>query len=124
MKLKQFTGENGGNAIIGIPENVEFELIGGTFISSNTSVHLEITCRKDPYQNFEEIDNELKKECPVLPIQKLRENTAVRTLPMKSGYEADIYNERSDQAITIFVGPENNDSLKLLSDMIQSAEFI
>ncbi|WNY28985.1 hypothetical protein MmiEs2_11980 [Methanimicrococcus stummii] len=124
LKMKQFTGDNGGNAMVGIPENAEFELINGTFVSSNTSAHLEITCRKDPYQDFQAVDNELKKDCPILQVKKLREGAIVRVLPMKSGYEADIYNERNDQAISILAGPENRDHLDLLLEMIKSAKFI
>ncbi len=124
LKTKQFTGNNGGNAVVGIPENTEFELVDETFISTNTSVYVEITCRKDPYQDFEAVDNEMKKAYPVLPVKKLRPQTVIRVRPGKAGYEADIYNERNDQAITIMVGPENEKNLDLLLDMIKSAQFI
>lgn len=124
LKTKQFTGDNGGNAMVCIPTGAEFELIEETFVSSNTAVYLEVKCRKDPYQDFETIDSEKKKDNPILPIKKLRERTVVRVLPGKSGYEADIYNERNDQAVTIHIGPNNNDNLELLLDMVKSAKFI
>lgn len=124
LKTKQFTGTNGGNAVVGIPENTEFELVNETFISTNTAVYVEITCRKDPYQDFEAVDNEAKKEYPIQPVKKLRPRTVIRMRPGKAGYEADIYNERNDQAITIMVGPENDQNLDLLLDMIKSAKFI
>ncbi|WNY23630.1 hypothetical protein MmiHf6_09390 [Methanimicrococcus hongohii] len=124
LKTKQFTGDNGGNAVVGIPENAEFNLADEIFISTNTSVYIEIMCRKDPYQDFEAVDNETKKDLPILPVKKLRERTVIRVLPGKNGYEADIYNERNDQAIRILVGPENKDNLNLLLDMIKSAKFI
>lgn len=124
LKKKQFAGENGGNAMVEVPENTEFELVGKTFVSANTSIHLEITCRKDPYRDFEADDRELKKAYPVQPVQKLRARTVIHVLPDKKGYEADIYNERNDQAITILIGPENPDNFSLLLNMIRSAQFI
>lgn len=124
FKSKQFTGDNGGNALIPIPANAEFEFVDYGFVSSNTSVLIQIVCRKDPYQNFRLIDDDLKKNYSVLSIKKLPKNIVIRSLPLKNGYEGDLYNERNDQAITIRVGPESKENLKLLLDMIRSSRFI
>lgn len=99
-------------------------MFGETHISSNTTIRLEITCRKDPYQNFKAIDDENKKIYQIVPIKKLRKNAIIRQLPDKEGYTADFYNERNDQAVTILVGPGNKDNLRLIRDMIKSVKFI
>lgn len=124
LKTKQFTGDNGGNALVDIPVNAEFELFGETHVSTNTSVRLEITCRKDPYRDFQAIDNENKSIYPIVPVKKLRKGAIIRQLPDKEGFTADFYNERNDQAITILIGPESKDNLNLLLDMIKSLKFI
>lgn len=124
LKSKQFTGDNGGNALIPIPLGTEFELVDYGFVSSNTSVLIQIVCRKDPYQDFRLLDDDLKKNYPLLSIKKLPKNIVIRSLPLKNGYEGDLYNERNDQAITIRVGPESKENLNLLLEMIKSSKFI
>jgi len=138
MREKQFTGNNGGNALLKIPEKAEFELMNDVFISGNTSVKMTVSCRKNPYQNFEEIDQEADRNLEIIPAKKLRPSFFMRLLPAKKnrltvivhllpgnrGYKASLYNKRRDQAITITLGPEEKKNFAILREMIKTARFI
>jgi len=138
LREKQFTGNNGGNALLRIPEKAEFELIDDVFISGNTSVKMTVLCRKDPYRNFEKEDQETDRNLETLPAKKLqpnffmrllsskknRQNVVVHLLPGNRGYKASVYNKRKDQAITITLGPEEGKNLDMLLKIIKTAKFI
>lgn len=124
LREKQFTGENGGNALIRIPEKAEFDLMNDVFISGNTSIKMTVSCQKNPYKNFEEIDREANRNLEVLPVKKLRKDAIVHLLPGSRGYKVSIYNKRKDQAITITFGPEDEKNFEMLREIIKTAKFI
>lgn len=124
LRDKQFTGDNGGNALVRIPPKAEFELTGDVFVSNNTSVKMTVSCRKNPYLNFEEIDNEQDEGLERLTDKRLRSDASVRLLPNRAGYKASVYNERRDQVIIITIGPANSKHLDLLFEIVKTAKFI
>jgi len=138
MRDKQFTGNNGGNALLKIPEKAEFELVDDVFISGNTSVKMTVSCQKNPYLNFEKIDQETNRNLERIPAKKLQPGFLTRLLSSKKnqlivvahllpgnrGYKASIYNKRRDQAITMTLGPEDKKNFAILREIVKTARFI
>ncbi|MCL2862533.1 MAG: hypothetical protein FWE54_00290 [Methanimicrococcus sp.] len=138
LREKQFTGSNGGNALIWVPEKAEFDLVDDVFVSKNTAVMMTVSCQRDPYRNFEEIDKKTDRSLEILPMKQLRPNllsrllhrkksrldSVVCLLPGGSGYKACFYNERRDQTITITIGPEGEKNMDVLIHILKTARFI